>query len=276
MTSMTSPVRRWVVAVALVASGGAAVLGPLAYPHAADQAQGASAAQGEVASVDRLRSEAYRALRGGQFDRTNELLARAASISHDPQVVKMADWTKSFESQRQEFAAERREQYEKAVADVKKLQANGKNDYAIDAAAKAFLLATDKKAFRMEPWVDQLIKGSIKRAEEYDKKEQWIRSLRLYSDLSSIEPSQPLWKDRLKQVTRRVRLLALYTPDELKKLSESESKERDEVDALLRPATQPSTQPSANGGKTSDKFVRGTTQPATRPANVEDLIDNDA
>src|SRR5688572_11342168 len=247
MISMISPVRRWVVALAIVASG-AALLAPIALTRAA-------AEQKEVASVDRLRKEAYRALRGGQFGRTNELLSRAASLSHDPTVVKMADWTKSFETQRQEFASERREQYEKAVADVKKLQANGKNDYATDAAARAFLLATDKKAFRMEPWVDALIKGSIKRAEEYDRKEQWIRSLRLDSDLSSIEPAQPLWKERLKQVTRRVRLLALYTPDELKKLQESESKEREEVDALLRPATQPSTKPT------------------TKPA---DDIDNDA
>ena len=97
---MNSPVRRWVVAVALVASGGMLFVPP-ALTRGAPEKE-------EVASVDRLRSEAYRALRGGQFGRTNELLSRAASISHDPQVVKMADWTKSFESQRQEFAAERR------------------------------------------------------------------------------------------------------------------------------------------------------------------------
>ena len=29
---------------------------------------------------------------------------------------------------------------------------------------------------------------------------QWIQSLRIYSDLASIEPSVPDWKDRLKLV----------------------------------------------------------------------------
>ena len=48
-------------------------------------------------------------------------------------------------------------------------------------------------------------------------------------------PPQPLWKDRLKLATRRVRLLALYTPDVLKSMQESEVKEREEVDALLQP-----------------------------------------
>jgi carboxyl-terminal processing protease len=75
-------------------------------------------------------------------------------------------------------------------------------------------------------------------AEEYEKSDQWLRALRLYSDLSSLEPANPEWKDRLKLATRRIRLLALYTPSQLKALQEIEIKNRKEVDKLLAPTTQ--------------------------------------
>src|SRR5207245_1125228 len=112
------------------------------------------------------------------------------------------------------------------------------------------------KTFRSENWVNELITGSVKRAEQYDQGEQWIRSLRLYSDLGVIEPSVPLWKDRLKLATRRVRLLAIYTPDMLKTLQEHEMKDREEVEQLLHPTTQPATQPSKkdDADKLNDSF----------------------
>jgi carboxyl-terminal processing protease len=206
----------------------------VAAARTSDLGGGAAAAPQEVASVAKLKNEAFDAARAGQFDRTNELLARAAAISHDPSLERMAAWTNRFESQRKEFAAERHKQYDKEVANVRKLLDNKKDDYAIDVAASAFGLADNKQAFRAEKWVDDLVRATIQKAERYDKAEQWLRSLRLYSDLAAVEPANPLWKERLKSVTRRVRLLALYTPDSLKALQESDVKERDEVKALLK------------------------------------------
>lgn len=102
----------------------------------------------QVANVEELKSEAFKAIRGGHFDRSNELLAKAAAISHDPAVQQMADWTSHFEVQREEFAAERHKQYEKQVGDIQLLIKNDKADFAIDLTARAFLLADDKKVFR--------------------------------------------------------------------------------------------------------------------------------
>ena len=231
--------RAGVVVVALALVGALVLCRPAALRGANEQ---------QVASVEQLKSEAFKALRSGRFDRSNELLTQAAALSHDPSVQRMAGWTHNFETQREEFAAERHEQYKKSLASVEMLMQKGHPDYAIDAASRAYLLADDKAAVRSEPGVDQLVKESIDRAENYDKHEQWIKSLRIYSDLASIEPSLPIWKDKLKLATRRVRLLALYTPDVLKTLQESDGKERDEVEALLKAAaaTQPSTtQPAA-------------------------------
>jgi carboxyl-terminal processing protease len=223
-----------------LAVAGILSLGGLAAPASAAGGSG----QQEVAAVDQLRSEAYKALRDGQFDRTNALLDRAASMSHDPADQRMAGWTHRFEDQRQGFATERHKQFEKALGNVKTLADKGHLDYSVDAARGAYLLAEDKQAFRNEAWVDKLVQDAIARANGYDQDEQWVKSLRLYSDLAALEPANPEWKDKLKLVTRRVRLLALYTPDVLKHLQDGDVKERDEVETLLHPTTQPTTKPS--------------------------------
>jgi carboxyl-terminal processing protease len=212
----------------------------------------AAPAQEQVAAAQQMKSEAFRALRDGQFDRTNELLKNAAAMSHDERDQQMATWSSQFESQWQEVSAERRQQFEKAAANVKLLQDKGHFDYAIDAATRAYLVAPNKEAFRNEPWVDKLVKDSIARAASYDQGEQWVKALRIYSDLSSLEPAVPDWKEKLKLSTRRVRLLALYTPDVLKSMQEGDQKERDEVDQLLHPTTQPTTKPAEQG--TDDSF----------------------
>lgn len=216
-----------------------ACLGP--YSRAAQRAEGkpqaavavAAVNQEEIAAVEKLKGEAFDAARAGRFDRTTQLLDEAAARSNDPSLARMLAWTSQFEKQRQEFATQRRKQYEKEVSNVKLLLDHKKDDFAIDAAASAYGLADDKKAFRAEPWVDELINKTARKAEQYDKSEQWLRSLRLYSDLASVEPANPLWKERLKAVTRRVRLLALYTPENLKALQEGDAKDRDEARALL-------------------------------------------
>ncbi|HEX8913317.1 MAG TPA: S41 family peptidase [Humisphaera sp.] len=246
---MKKHVRRWIVTAALAAAGASALWAGRGLNEVAHAAPAAAAAEASpaVAQADQLKAEAFKALRGGQFAKVSELLDKAAKLkAEDANLSKMLGWSQQFEAQRKEFAAERQEQYEKAVADVKKLQGAEKHDYAPDAAARAFSLTSDKKAFRQEPWVDDLIKQTIARAEGYEKGEQWLKALRLYSDLGSLEPAVPLWKERLKTVTRRVRLLAVYTPEALKGMQEAEVKDREAADQLLRPTTRPATKPATN------------------------------
>jgi carboxyl-terminal processing protease len=251
----------WRWTAGLILSGAMLAAAPPAPQPAAAPAAAAPVENTQVATVEQLKLDAFHALKYGKFEQSNDLLAKAAAISQDPQVQQMSTWVKQFETQRQEFAAERHKQFDKAVGDVHKLIDNHKESYALDATAKAALLADDKKAFRAEPWVDALVKQTAQMAEKFDKNEQWLKAMRLYADLSSIEPAVPEWKDKLKLATRRIRLLALYTPGGIKALQESESKEREEVDALLKPATQPTT--AAATTNPSDQFTKGsTTQPA--------------
>lgn len=233
---MTKLFGRWVLGLAL--AGGAAGVGLPMLVHAEQPAAE------QLATVDQLKAEAFKALKAGQFDRTSELLSKASAGANDPQLTQMAQWTKAFEDQRQTFVAERHKQFDKAVGDVKILLKNHKDDYALDYAARAYLLADDKKAFRNEKWVDDLVKETIDLARQHEAKEQWLKALRLYSDLSSVDPATPEWKDKLKVATRRIRLLAMYNPEEFRKIQELESNDRETIDVFIKATTQPTTRPA--------------------------------
>lgn len=193
----------------------------------------------QVATVQRLESQALQEARTGNFDRTDQILQQAASISHDPAVAQKVAWADDFKSQLQTFATERHRQFDELVSQCKLLLKHEKPDYAMDIASRAYLLADDKDAFAKEPWVESLVNDSIQRAARDDQGERWIQSLRLYSYLSVIQPAVATWKDDLKLATRHVRLLAMYTPDTLRALQDSEMTERQAVEQLLHPTTRP-------------------------------------
>lgn len=231
---MSKRLGRWMLALAL-SVGGMGIAVPLVV-------HGADPAGQQLATIDQLKAEAFKALKAGQFDRTNELLSKAAaSNGADANLTQMAQWTKAFEDQRQTFVAERRKQFDKAVEDIRKLQKANKDEYALDYVARAYLLADDKKAFRNEKWVDELVRNTIDLAKKYETNEQWLKALRLYSDLGSVEPANPGWKEKLKVATRRIRLLAMYNQEEFKKIQEVESNEREAIDLIVKPATQPTS-----------------------------------
>ena len=117
---MRKYVRRWMLAAALAAGGASALVSVGLRSHAL--AHAADSQPQQVATVEQLKAEAFRALRGGQFAKVNDLLGQAATKSNDPTLEKMVGWSKQFEDQRKEFADERNTQYLKAVEDVKKLQ----------------------------------------------------------------------------------------------------------------------------------------------------------
>jgi carboxyl-terminal processing protease len=206
----------------------------------------------QVATVEQLKSEAFKALKEGQFDRTTQLISKAASL--DPSLTQISAWIKQFDDQRVDFAAERHKQFDKAVADTHKILNAHKDAYAINFAQRAYLLADDKEAFRKEPWVDELVQKTIKLAADADQNQQWLTSLRLYSDLGAVEPSNPEWKDKLKLATRRIRLLAVYTPDRLKAIQEKEGKEREEIEALVKTASDKDKDSTTKPVEANDSF----------------------
>ena len=224
----------------------------------------AAAPQEQIASIQQLESQALAQASIGRFDQSAQLLNKAASINHDPDVVSLLNQNKNFNAQLDQCDADRNKQFKDLVSQAKLLVEKQKPDFALEIAAGAFSLAKDpresaskqptKESFRKEPWVDQLVSASISRAQQYERNEQWLKALRIYKDLSILEPAIPSWKDKLKTVTRHVRLLAMYTPDALTALQDSEVGEREAVDQLLHPTTQPSSKSNQNEKAVNDTF----------------------
>jgi carboxyl-terminal processing protease len=239
---------RWMAVSALAIAGTAPLMS--LHAHAAE----APPAKGDVVAADQLESQALQALRAGNFDTSNDLLGQAAKLSADPKLAKMHEWTNQFEDQVKVFTGERHKAYDKAVEDVKKLLAKGHEDFALDFANRAQLLSDDKKAFHDLDWMKSLIAEGVKHGTDYEASNDWYRAMRIYSDLAAVEPASKEWKEKLKFVTRRVRLLAIYAPDALKPEQDADVKERDEVDGLLNPSTQPATTKPAEPTARNDNF----------------------
>jgi carboxyl-terminal processing protease len=237
-----------------------------------------------------LRDQAVKSAEKGDFQKAGELLDQAVAMSSDPSLARMDELVKKFEAQCREIAKQRYKLFDEAVTKVHILL-DHQNSYAIDYARDAYVLAADKDGFRHESWMDALVKDSAARADQYDHQGLWLRALRVYSDLGVIEPINPLWRNKLKDTARRVRLLMIYTPDQLKQLQAIEGTEREAADKLVEATTQPSVaQANAAGpagppdvpiikggllpGATVDKVIATvnhspSTRPSTRPTDAD-------
>ncbi len=142
------------------------------------------------------------------------------------------------------------------------------DNYAIDEAARAYVLADDKEAFSHEPWIAALINESTASADHDESVGLWLKAWRMYEDLNVLEPANPLWKNKLKRATLRLRLLLVYAPDRWKKLQDVEAKDRQAADDLLHPTTQPSV---AKADITRPEVAPAST---TRPDAVTQLPDD--
>ena len=106
----------------------------------------------------------------------------------------------------------------------------------MDALARANSLALDKKSFRAEPWVTEMINAKAAEAEAHEKAGDYYRAVRTYLALSTIDETDPIWKAKLKQAARYVRIQALYTPSYFRSIQKEKQAEDEQVDAILAEA----------------------------------------
>jgi carboxyl-terminal processing protease len=218
----------------------------------------------QMVNADTLKRRAIDTLKRGEFDEVETLLDQALRLRPDDRSLRqMDDWVERFREHRDRAAEERQEAFEDQVAEVRLLQENGYRSYAINATNIAYQLAADADAFAAEPWVIELVEESRGLAEEYEANGQWIRAMRVWGDLASIESLNPVWKDRLEGATRRVRLLATFAPEILEEIRTDTQAERQAVEKLLTdariargdaPATRPATRPSADADDNGDSL----------------------
>jgi carboxyl-terminal processing protease len=232
------------------------------------------------ATPSQLEIAAVQSAMAGNFKQSDEYLTRAAATSQNPEVTEMRGWVSDFEAQRETFDDARRKQFQLAVDNAHILINHKMDEYAMDEVSRAYLLADDKKQFRQEKWVDDLVTESVSSADTDEAKGLWLKAWRMYQDLSVVEPSTPLWKAKLKVAALRLRLLLNYAPDPLKKLQEAELHDREAADKLIIPATRPSvasatTQHSdltASGNSTTEpsEALNSTTRPDDNSPDISD------
>jgi carboxyl-terminal processing protease len=224
------------------------------------QGRANSAAVGPEAEAlaAQLEGDAFKDIHVGDFGQSAQLLDRAANLSQDPNIREMAGWVKDFDVERQSFKASRHQQYEQAVSYVHLLLDHKADNYALDEARLAYLLSDDQDAFRNEKWMGALKDEAVTIADQLESSQQWLKALGVYSDLSAIYPSDPVWKDKMKLAARRVRLLMVYTPDRYQRLQDSEAKDRMVADNIIHPSTQPSVAAATSqpdSAETADNFM---------------------
>ncbi len=183
----------------------------------------------ELAQVESLKAKAFEAARTGQFEVTSQLLTQAIELQSDPALETMSRWLEEHRVRQEKVGQQRSNEFEKSVSQIKLVKEAGHDAYAIDFLAAASLYATDRDAFAKEPWVREMIAEATAMAQAAEDAEQWLTARRIYGDLSAIEPTQPLWRTRLNDVSRRLRLLAVYAP---KILDEMYDKETDVIEAV--------------------------------------------
>jgi carboxyl-terminal processing protease len=156
------------------------------------------------------------------------------------QVSKLRDWTEEYLSQIQLQEKQRDKQYADAVA---KAQTELKADHfdkamGPDGAMLAYRIAKDPEAFLQLPWVKDMTAKVAARAADLEKQGKWLESLSLYADLNTLYEVDTRYKADMQRLTRRTRLLAVYTPKALLEMRRQLAEEQRDP-AATAPATKP-------------------------------------
>ena len=208
---------------------------------------------------EQLKTDAFAALRRGEYDHSSELLRQSAAGSHDVTTELMASWVSSFTAQYELTLVGRKAEHDKAVAQILLLSANQKPDYALDSLARAHSLALDKKAFRAEPWVSEMVLARAAEADAFEKSGEFYKAVRIYVTLGAIDQADPMWKAKLKQAARYVRIQALYTPKYFRSIQQAKQTEDEQVDAILEKAgltrTTATTKPTTKRSTDDDASI---------------------
>ena len=219
-----------------VAVGAVAIAGllPLVPMSAGPVSATTTTAQDGLTNANTLKIDAINALKQGDFARTQELLNRAVEMRpDDPTLQQLGDWVGRFNEKWAENDESRKENYEREVADVEALRAAGYEGYALTSTNVAAQYADDKAEFLKLPWVQDMMQAGVKTAEQYEQDGKWLQAMRVWGDLAAIDEANPRWKDELKDVTRRVTLLAMFVPKQLEEIRDDSQEERDAVSKLL-------------------------------------------
>lgn len=151
----------------------------------------------------------------GEFSRLQALLK---GYDTDTNVQRLLADISAYSKHQKDHATVRREAYDKAFANMKKLAVENKLLEALYASIESNGLADDAKAMlQLQPVVD-LVNKANKTAEKAQVDHDWLEALSLYRAIELLFDDRGMYDKQVSRVERHLRLLRFYAPDELDKL----------------------------------------------------------
>lgn len=173
-----------------------------------------------------------------------KLKLQYASMVSEPDQTRVTEWINDYRTREEKFRSDRLRSFENAVRDTRILRDGGYIDLAMDGLADCYTLAIDKMTFVREPWVVSLKKAALEVAKESESEGDWLKARRIYSNLSTLEPTESRWTKAMEDTVRRIRILTRYVPESFAGTLQKEIEYRKAARKYLIAATQPSVVPT--------------------------------
>lgn len=183
-----------------------------------------------------------------------------ASAAIEPDQAQVTSWINEYRTKQEKFTAEREKSFNNAVRDTQILRDGGYVDLAMDGLADCYTLAVDKNQFVKLDWVIALKDAAIKMADTSADNGEWLKARRIYSNLSTLQPTESKWTKSMEDVVRRIRVLTRYAPQSfagtLQREIEYRKGARKYLVATTQPTTVPATQQAEDKTETEEQLAQ--------------------
>lgn len=113
---------------------------------------------------------------------------------------------------------QRREAYNKAIAELQEQTDKDDLEKALIASVKAHGLADDPEALLNDPRITTLVDKTLSKANEAKQSDNWLEALALYRALDLLFETSNTYQDEVDQASQHIRVLQLYAPKRLQQL----------------------------------------------------------
>jgi len=142
-----------------------------------------------------------------------EVPAESADAVVEAPIRRMADWLGERSRLESSRTALTRSDFDEYVARARKWHNRGKIARALEYAFAAFTNTTDKDALRQEPWLGELRRDAVAKAEEHRGRNEWLDAHAIYYELSKIFEHDKDLRTQRNECLTHARIEAIYKPD---------------------------------------------------------------
>ncbi len=194
--------------------------------------------------------------RDGKFDKVLDALKADKHAKKDALATALVADLERYQANKKLRDAKRHEQLAEAEKKMREAREADKLHEAVVHAVEAHGLADDGDEYREQKEIADLVTKAQEEAKEAEKSGNWLDANALYRALNLLYDDNARFRDDLRRIERRLRVLRIYVPKELQRLHEERSKRLGDEDA----------EPLQLGNETWRDRLKGVTFPMMRTA----------